>query len=61
MGKEGEEQGKKGGMRGARKQRGLPNELALQLQFAGFFSSKMQLQEIVPLRNSQGFSANTVT
>ena len=40
--------------------RGLPNQLALQLQFP-CLSSRMQLQEIIPLRHSQEFSATTAT
>ena len=38
----------------------LSNKLALQLQFP-WFSSRMQLQEIIPLRNFQEFPAITVT
>ena len=36
---------------------GLPNYLALQLQFP-CLSSRMQLQEKIPIRNSQEFSAD---
>ena len=39
---------------------GLPNSLALQLQFP-CFSNRMQLQEITPLRDFQSFSAITLT
>ena len=39
---------------------GLPNQLALQLQFL-VFSSRTQLQEIIPLGNAQEISAIAVT